>query len=259
MAQGPWILLLIILADQSGLPVPMEPILLGAGGLLGEGKLALLPTAAALLSAAFLGNLVWYLLGRRFGSRLLGFACRMALEPDSCVRRTENLFTRRGVKSLLVSKFVPGLDVLGPPLAGAFGVPFVRFALFDVAGLAIWLGAYLGVGALAHDQLEAVVAWIRRLGSGALWAGGGALAAYLLYKYARRVRVARKLRMSRITAEELKRLIDAGPVTVVDLRHRLAAQERPVMIPGALTLSPDDVAARHAEIPRDRDVVLYCA
>jgi membrane protein DedA with SNARE-associated domain len=259
-AHGPLILFLIILADQSGLPVPMEPFLLGAGAMMATGKLAPVPALAALLSAAFLGNLIWYLLGRRFGSRLLGFACRVALEPDSCIRRTENLFTRQGVKSLLVSKFIPGLDVLGPPLAGAFKVPPLRFALFDVAGLAIWLGAYLGLGALAHRQLEAVGGWLGRLGAGAAWVIGGAVGLYLLVKYVQRVRVARKLRIARVSAEELKKLLDGvPPAFVIDLRHRLAAREKPIAIPGALLLSPDDVAARHAEIPRDRDVILYCA
>jgi hypothetical protein len=184
----------------------------------------------------------------------------MALEPDSCVKRTENLFTRHGVKSLLVSKFVPGLDVLGPPLAGAFGVPAGRFIAFDVAGLAIWLGAYVGLGALAHHQLEAAAGWFARLGAGVAWVVGGAFLLYLAFKYAQRVRVTRRLRTSRITAQELKQLIDAaaGPV-IVDLRHRLAGRERPVIIPGALVLSPDEVAARHHEIARDRDVILYCA
>jgi membrane protein DedA with SNARE-associated domain len=210
-AHGALILFVVIRADQAGPPVPMEPFLLGADALMAVGKLAVLPTALSLVVAGFLGNLAWY---------LPGFACRAALEPDSCVRRTENLFTRLGVKSLLVSKFAPGLDVLGPPLAGAFGTPFARFALFDLAGLAIRLGACVGFGAVAL---------------------------YLLAKHARRVRVARRLLDG-----------DAKPV-VVDLRHRLAARERPVLIPGAPAFSPDDVAARHGEIPRDRDVVLYCA
>ena len=263
-AHGPLILFFLILADQAGLPMPMEAFLLAAGALMAESKLAPVPTALCLLSAAFIGNLCWYLLGRRFGGRLLGFACRVALEPDSCVRRTENLFTRHGVKSLLVLKFVPGLDVLSLALAGAFAVPVGRFMAFDLAGLAIWLGAYVGLGALAHNQLEAVAVWFARLGAGALWIGGGALVLYLGAKYARRVLVARRLRTSRITAEELKRLLDgavdggAAPV-VVDLRHRLAAREKPVVIPGAIALSPDEVEARHLEIARDRDVILYCA
>lgn len=258
-AHGPLILFLIILGDQAGLPVPMEAFLLGAGALVAEGRMPLAPAAASLLAAGFLGNLAWYALGRRFGNRLLGFACRLSLEPDSCVKRTENLFTRHGVKSLLVSKFVPGIDVLGPPLAGAFGTPFPRFALFDLAGLAIWMGVYLGAGAIFHAQLGAAGAWIGRLGSGAAWLGGGALALYVAYKFLHRRYVARKLRVARVTPEELKRLMDAGSVAIVDLRHRLAARERPVSIPGALHLSPEDVAARHAEIPRDRDIVLFCA
>lgn len=259
-AHGALILFVIALADQSGFPVPMEPFLLAAGGLMATDRLDWLPASAALLSAGLLGNLAWYALGRRFGSRLLAFSCRLALEPDSCVRKTENLFTRQGVKSLLVSKFVPGLDVLGPPLAGAFRVPPLRFALFDAAGLAIWLGAYLAVGALAHRQLDAVLAWLDRIGSGAAWLVGAAIASYLAYKGGRRALVARKLRVARIGAAELKGLIDgAAAPFVADLRHRLAVRETPLTIPGALAMSPEDVAARHAEIPRDRDVVLFCA
>ena len=259
-AHGALILFLIALADQSGFPVPMEPFLLGAGSLMATGKLAWLPASAALLGAGLLGNFAWYALGRRFGSRLLAFSCRLALEPDSCVRKTENLFTRQGVKSLLVSKFVPGLDVLGPPLAGAFKVPPLRFAIFDAAGLAIWLGAYLVLGALAQRQVEAVIGWLGRFGSGAAWLLGSAIAIYLAYKLTRRVLVARRLRVARIGAAELMGLFAGAPAPFGgDLRHRLAVRETPVSIPGALALSPEDVEARHAEIPRDRDVVLFCA
>jgi membrane protein DedA with SNARE-associated domain len=259
-AHGPLLLFFVILADQAGLPFPMEPFLVAAGAMMAGGALAPLPAGLSLLAAGFLGNVAWYALGRRFGSRLLGFSCRLALEPDSCVKRTENLFTRHGVKSLLVSKFVPGLDVLGPPLAGAFGVPLGRFVLFDVLGLAIWLGAYVGLGALLRDQVEDVVSWLSRFGSAAAWGVGAALALYIAYKYVHRQMVKRRLRLARISAEDLKKLMDAppGPV-VVDLRHRLAARERPVIIPGALVFSPDEVEARHGEIPRDRDVILYCA
>jgi len=68
--------------------------------------------------AAMISDFSWFFLGRSRGKSIIGFLCRIAVEPDSCVRRTENLFTRLGVKSLLIAKFVPGLSAASTPLAG---------------------------------------------------------------------------------------------------------------------------------------------
>src|SRR5688572_32078037 len=101
-------LFFIMLMDQLALPVPMDLFIFAAGGLVGTGRLGFVSVAATLLVAGVLGNLIWYALGRRHGTSILKFLCRISIEPDSCVRRTQNLFTRHGLKALLVAKFVPG-------------------------------------------------------------------------------------------------------------------------------------------------------
>src|SRR5207245_2412891 len=106
------------LAEQTGLPLPAVPFLLAAGALAGNGQLSL----ALVLAAAALGSLVsdsvWYWIGRVGGGRVLRWLCRIFLEPDSCVRRTQDAFGRYGARSLLLAKFVPGFNTAAPPLAG---------------------------------------------------------------------------------------------------------------------------------------------
>ena len=111
-----------ILAEQAALPMPSVPLLLVCGALAKAGHLQ----PASILFFALLGCLiadsVWFQVGRSRGERILGFLCRMALEPDSCVRQTESGFVRYGVRFLLVSKFIPGMNALAAPLGGQFAV-----------------------------------------------------------------------------------------------------------------------------------------
>jgi len=102
------VLFAFVLVEQIGLPIPAVPVLLGVGALAGTGRMSLALALGAALAASLPPDLVWYELGRRRGGRILGLLCRVSLEPDSCVRRAENLFMRRGRKALLIAKFFPG-------------------------------------------------------------------------------------------------------------------------------------------------------
>lgn len=249
----------VVFAEQVGLPLPAVPLLLAAGGLLGVGRLGLGAALGLPVLASLLGDLLWYELGRRRGSRVLNLLCRISLEPDSCVRRTENLFVRQGVRSLLVAKFIPGLGMVAPPLAGIFGVSPPRFLLYDGLGALFWAESFVGLGYLFSHQLERVAAYAARLGSALVLLLAGAAAAYVLFRYAQRRRLMRRLRVARVSADELNRMLAGGDaVVIVDLRHPLDVGAAPYTIPGALRLAPEEVAHRHHEIPRDRDIILYC-
>src|SRR4029079_486843 len=119
---GYLVLFAFSLAEQLGLPLPAIPVLLAAGALAAHGHLSLALFLAVGICAALAGDLVWYALGRVKGGRVLNFLCRLSLEPDSCVRRTHDVFVRHRARSLLVAKFVPGLSTVAPPLAGIFGM-----------------------------------------------------------------------------------------------------------------------------------------
>jgi hypothetical protein len=170
-----------VFAEQIGLPIPAMPVLLAAGAMAGTGRLSLVLVLVLAGIASLVSDVIWYWIGRLGGGRVLGFLCRISLEPDSCVRRTEETL-----------------------LAAAF-------------------------------------------------------AAYIAWKYIARQRFLRRIRIARITPEELKAKLDSGEdVMVVDVRHRVEFESEPTIIPGALHLMIEELEARQQEVPRDRDIVLYC-
>ncbi|MGH9804639.1 MAG: VTT domain-containing protein [Candidatus Acidiferrales bacterium] len=259
LRHGYAVLFLAVFAEQVGLPIPAIPILLAMGALVGTGQLDLAPAFLIALSASLLSDIFWYEIGRRRGHKVLNLLCRISLEPDSCVRRTEETFVRRGPRALLIAKFVPGLSTAAPPLAGMFRMRFPHFLAWDAAGAAVWVGAFGGLGWIFSGQLERVAQWALKLGEGLVYLVGVALAGYIAYKYIERQRFIRRLRIARITSLELQRKLEAGEnIMVVDLRSSAAFEVEPAKLPGALHMSPEELEQRHLEIPRDREIVLYC-
>lgn len=249
-----------VLVEQAGLPVPAVPVLLAMGALVGMGKFSLATSVAVAVSACLVADVAWYYLGRRYGSSILRLVCRISLEPDSCVRRTENVFAREGSRTLLYAKFVPGLSTVAPPVAGLARLSLGRFLLWDGAGAVVWVMTSLLLGVLFSRQLERVVEATRVLGARVIAAVVGGLALYVIWKLDQRRRFLRDLEISRIEPEELLAMMEARPaeVVVVDLRNAMERDEDTAAVPGAIVLSPDELDERHHEIPRDRDVVLYC-
>ena len=230
-----------------------------AGALAGTGRLSLALVLGLAALASLGSDTIWYWIGRTRGGRVLGWLCRIALEPDSCVRRTQSVFSVHGARSLLVAKFVPGFSTAAPPLAGIIRMPLLRFVVFTGLGGLIWAGVFAGVGWLFSRQLEVAAAYVARLGSGAVALAVAGLGGYIAWKFVARQRFLRAIRIARITPEELKTRLDAGDdVMIVDLRARIDFDAEPSIIPGALHLMTEELEARHQEIPRDRDIVLYC-
>lgn len=248
-----------VLLDQLGLPLPGMPTLLAAGALVATGTLSGPAAVGTAVGAAVAADAAWYALGRWKGSRVLAFLCRVSLEPDACVRRTENVFARYGLRAFLFAKFVPGMSVVTAPLAGLFRVSLPRFVLLDALGAFNWAAAYMALGALFADQLAVAVAHANRAGS-TLAGLAVALAGYVAVKLVLRRRATARLTVERATPEELARWLRTGtPVAVIDLRHPLDVGGTPLAIPGAIRIPAEEIAARAAELPRDRDVVVYCA
>ncbi len=256
---GYTVLFVWVLAEQLGLPIPSLPMLLAAGALAGAGDLGLGWAVALALAACLIADSLWYEIGRRRGGRILSFLCRISLEPESCVRRTEDAFQNHGPRSLLIAKFLPGLNTAAPPMAGVTGMPLRRFLLFDSLGALLWAAGAALVGFVFSGQLERLALYLSRIGDLALVLVVLLFAAYLARKYHARRQFQRRLWMDRITVEDLKSKLDAGePVAILDLRHPLDFLPYPQLLPGAIRMAPEEVEKRSAEIPRDRDIVLYC-
>jgi membrane protein DedA with SNARE-associated domain len=248
-----------VFAEQIGLPLPSMPLLLAAGALAGTGHLSFFASLFYVVLASVAADFIWYQLGRRKGIRILQLLCKISLEPDSCVRRTQGIFSKQGARSLLLSKFVPGLGTVAPPLAGIFHMRTRRFLLFDATGSLLWGGTFLGLGYVFSGQIERVAERLASLGGWLLVLVLGALAAYIANKFVARQRFLRDLRISRITVEELKEKIDSGEeLVIVDLRHSMDFEADPETIPGAFRMDAKELEEKNDRLPRDREVILYC-
>jgi len=260
LAYGYLLLFAWILVGQLGIPLPATPILLAAGALSAEGQLSFSVAMVAAIAGSLVADSTWFFIGRRHGHYVLRILCKLSMEPTVCVRRTQDSFGRRRQLTLTFAKFVPGLATLAPPVAGQNGMGFGEFLFFDAIGVTAWVGALLTIGRLFGDALKrdpSLLNWAGRF-SGALLVVG--VIGFIVARLLRRRMMLRELFAARLEPEELKRQLDAGePVFIVDLRHPLELLPDPYTLPGALHFSPDSLAARQSEIPRDRDVVLYCS
>jgi membrane protein DedA with SNARE-associated domain/rhodanese-related sulfurtransferase len=251
-------LFLAALLERIGLPLLVTPLVIAAGAVAGLGDLSLLGIILVTVLASEIGDLIWYELGRNRGPSVLRLLCKISLEPDSCVRRSEDAFARHMTTSLISSKFVPGVGRLAGPVAGMSGMARDKFLLLNGLGSLLWALVFALVGYIPARKLpidlllEEAAGWFLVLLV-------VALAANVIWKYVQRQRFIRSLRVSRMTVDELKAAIDRGERPfVVDLRHKLEFLVNPRTVSTAVRISPDELSLRHAEIPRDREVVLYC-
>jgi membrane protein DedA with SNARE-associated domain len=252
-------LFVAVLTEQAGLPIPAVPVLLAVGALAGLGRFSLGTAAGVAVAACLIADFAWYRLGRSYGSSILRLMCRISLEPASCVRRAENVFTREGGRTLLYAKFVPGLSTVAPPVAGLARMSALRFLLWDAAGSVIWTATFLFLGFVFSRQIERVAEAAAAFGVRLGVAVVGGVALYVIWKLDQRRRLLKELEVARIDPGELFELMRSGrDVVVVDLRNALERDEDPVTVPGALVLAPEELELRHQEIPRDREVVLFC-
>jgi membrane protein DedA with SNARE-associated domain len=255
---GP-VVFVVLFLDQLGLPLPSVPVLLALGALAGMGRIDPVAAFGAAVAGSLLADWVWFALGRRYGTRALGLLCRISLEPDTCVAKTRGMFTRHGVPSLSFAKFVPGYDTVAPALAGLLGVGTGRFLAWSLLGAVVWIGAFGAIGYALGDRAEKALATASSWGDTLGIALAAGLALYVGWKWLQRRRVLVALRMARITPQELHARIAGGEsVEIIDVRHDEALESAPYAIPGARFLSMDELEARHGEIPRERDVVVYC-
>jgi membrane protein DedA with SNARE-associated domain/rhodanese-related sulfurtransferase len=256
---GLTVLFLNVLCDQLGLPVPAVPTLILAGAMAADGRLPAGGVFGLAVAACLIGDSVWYAAGRIFGARVMNLLCRVSLTPDSCVNQTQTSFERWGAKVLVVAKFVPGLGLVAPPLAGATRMGVARFFLYSLLGASLWVGAALLGGVLLKPQIEQLLPHAAGLGGAAIALILVLLAVYIAYKWWERYRFYKALNMARISVAELYASISAGAAPVVlDVRSATAQGLQLRRIPGALHIPVQEVGRQLGQLPRDREIILYC-
>lgn len=258
----PWSLGLIalnVLLEELGVPIPAAPALMFSGSLASKHAAWAAATFVVSILVCVVTDVAWYASGRRYGGRIMRLLCRISISPDSCVRDTQARFESWGAKMLVVSKFVPGLGLIAPPLAGALRMRWTTFVALSTLGSTLWVALFFLLGALLTPEIEALRPYVHRAWGRALMILVGLLAAYLLFKWWRRWRLIASLRMARIEVAELATLLQQQPSPLIlDVRSNSAFALEPRSIPSSLRVPPDEVTERLRDIGRDREVVLYC-
>ncbi len=274
IAHGAGLVFVVTLAARLGVPVPAAPLLVIAGalavgtpnGAAGVASVAAFSTFALAIVASILGDAAWFWAGRRHGYKVLKLLCRISISPDSCVRQSETFITRWGGASLVAAKFVPGVSVVAPPMAGALGMSALAFLGWETLAAAIWAAVLMALGVVFSAQIQQVLELLSTLGVAALEGLAAAVLAYLVYlgwrTWRRRVFL-RALTMARIEVADLRALLDGGHAPIIiDVRSDGGRAVDARRIPGAIAVALGDVEARVAELRTlagaQREIVLYC-
>lgn len=249
------VLFLTGLLERIGLPLLFAPVLVAAGALAAAGKMQFDIGFWIALTTCVVGDALWYEIGRKKGDSVLSLLCRISLEPESCVRRSRNLFAKGASRTLLLSKWVPGLSHIVPAVAGLSGLGRQKFLIVDAASSALWTFVIMLAGwvPVAHLHLSPAVGPI------AFEASVVVLTANVAVKYWQKRRFLKQLHQARIEPQEVLQLLDASQtIVILDLRHPLDSVTDQRTLPGAIRVLPDDLTKRADLLPKDRDIVLYC-
>jgi membrane protein DedA with SNARE-associated domain/rhodanese-related sulfurtransferase len=256
---GYWLLFFWILLEQLGMPLPSIPMLLMAGTLSATHAMHMSGIFVAILVGSLLADSTWFFLGKRYGSAVTRWICKFSLEDASCVRKTEDMITTRGVNALLVAKFIPGLNMVAAPLAGQSRMEYRSFLLYDSAGTLLWGASLVFLGRFFGDAIRKDQRLLHWMGHSAVVVFLLLLGSLLVARIWLRQSFLRRVRTLRLDPDELKAMLDRGEdVYIVDLRHPLDYLPDPRVLPGAIRMQPKDLVQHNAELPRDRDIVLYC-
>ncbi len=248
------------LLESLGFPIPGAVVLLAAGAGAALGVMNPVLVIALPVTAMLIGDTLLYFAGRRTGWTLLGFLCRVSLNPETCILRAARSFYKRGHTALLVAKFFPGINTMAPPLAGSMNMRPRDFFRFDIAGALIYIVSYEIIGFLFHGVLQQIIHVLQDFGKAAGWVVAAGFAAYLGYRVWNFVRNRKGTTAPHVrpleVAERLQREPDA--VLIVDVRSHGYYDADAQRIRGSVRLEPNNLEALAETLPRDKSIYLYC-
>jgi membrane protein DedA with SNARE-associated domain len=251
----------LLLVEAVGLPFPAALALVAAGAAVAAHTLWGPYVLATALVALLLGDTIQFWLGRYMGWLLLGFLCRVSINPETCILRSAESFYKRGKVTLVIAKFIPGVNTMAAPLAGSMKMRFWQFLRLDFAGALVYSVTYLSVGYLSRDFLAAILRGFHAAGRAMEAVVVAALVVYAIY----RIVQFRKNKMYRVVprvqVEELARRLaseDASRVLIVDVRSHGYYDSGTSRIKGSIRIEPNNLEEEIKSLPRDKDIYLYC-
>jgi len=251
----------IVLAEAVGLPVPAAVALVAGGAAAAAGVLSVYRLLLLAVLAMLLGDVLLFVLGRYMGWGLLGFLCKLSVNPETCILRSAESFYKRGKATLLFAKFIPGINTMAPPLAGSMRMPLDDFLRLDLAGASLYATVYVSLGFLFRDFLVSLMRGFETAGRAVEAVTVLALIGYALYRVWLYRKHAVYRVVPRIQVEEVIRKLasaEKDKVLLMDVRSHGYYDAGTARIKGSIRLEPNNLKEELKNIPKDRDIYVYC-
>jgi membrane protein DedA with SNARE-associated domain/rhodanese-related sulfurtransferase len=256
-SHGYSILFAVVFLEAIGFPLPAALALLIAGAASARGSLHSSYVLGGALIATVSGDTLMFLMGRYTGWFFLGLLCRISLNPEACILSSADSFLRRGRMLLVVSKFIPGINTMAPPLAGSMNMRPLQFFGLDLAGAGLYIFTFFGVGFLFSGALGTITRGYQSFGRAAGWVVVALIAAYVGYVAWQWLKV-RALRTVPFAApSEAAQLIKLG-ARIYDVRSHGYLDAKATRITGSRRLDPNMLTRFNEESPDGPMVYVYC-
>jgi len=251
----------LLLAEAMGLPFPAAIALVAAGAAVAAHALWGPYIVAAAIAALLLGDTAEFWLGRYMGWALLGFLCRVSINPETCILRSAESFYKRGKITLVIAKFIPGVNTMAAPLAGSMKMRFWQFLQLDFVGALLYSLTYLLVGYVSRDFLAAILRGFHAAGRAMEAVIIAALLVYAIYRVRQYLKNKTYRVVPRVQVEELARRLaseDASRVQIVDVRSHGYYDSGAARIKSSIRIEPNNLVEEVKHLPKDREIYLYC-
>ena len=251
----------LLFAEAIGLPFPAAIALVAAGAAVASHTLWGPYVLLAALVALSLGDIAQFWLGRYMGWRLLGLLCRVSINPETCILRSAESFYKRGKVTLVIAKFIPGVNTMAAPLAGSMKMRFWQFLRLDFTGALLYSLTYLLVGYLSRDFLAVILRGFHAAGRTMEAVVIVSLVVYAGYRVSRYRRHRTYRVVPRVQVQELAERLaseDSDRVRIVDVRSHGYYDPGMERIKGSIRIEPNNLEEEIKNLPKDKDIYLYC-
>ena len=259
--QGYALTFALLFAEALGLPFPAAIALVAAGAGVASHTLSGPVVLLAAMLALLIGDSAQFWLGRYSGWALLGFLCRLSMNPETCILRSAESFYKRGKMTLVVAKFIPGINTMAAPLAGSMKMRFGQFLWLDFFGALLYTTTYLLVGYVSRDFLAATLRGFHAAGRVMEIILISALVVYAIYRTIQFRKYKKYRIMPRVQVQELAARLasdQATRVQIVDVRSHGYYDAGAERIAGSIRIEPNNLDEEVKNLSKDKDIYLYC-
>ncbi len=146
---GGYIVLIAIVFSETGLFfgffLPGDSLLVTAGLFAARGDLSIVVLLLSLMLAAIIGDATGFEIGRFSGSRIMKRKDSFFFKKQH-LEKTQAFYEKHGGKTIILARFMPIVRTFAPLVAGVAGMPYKKFAFFNITGGILWVGSMLGIG-----------------------------------------------------------------------------------------------------------------